>query len=154
MATNKDDMREYNKKREYNPKAIKGNPRALSEAKMRKICNLIRCGNYVKQSVIASGVNYNTYIACMRKGKQGIEPYDKYYEMQEIAKAEFETGAVSDIAQSGSDGNIGAYMWMLQRMYPQRWGKVDRQEVKVDNSQEIRITRYSDKIKEDKKSNK
>lgn len=147
MATNEEDMREYNKKREYSPKSIKGNPRALSESKMKKICNLIRCGNYVKQSVIACGVNYNTYISCMRKGKQGIEPYDKFYEMQEMAKAEFETGAVGKIAESGADGNIGAYMWMLPRLAPQRWGKVDRQEVKVDNAQKIEIVRFSDKKK-------
>lgn len=135
----------YRKRAEANPDEVKGNPRVLSKSKMEKICNLIRCGNYVKTSVKACDVNYNTYLSCMRKGKQGIAPYDEYYNMQEKAKAEFESGAVSKIAESGSDGNIGAYMWMLPRMYPQRWGKVDRQEVKVDNAQKIEIVRFSDK---------
>ncbi len=135
----------YRKRAEANPDEVKGNPRVLSKSKMEKICNLIRCGNYVKTSVKACDVNYNTYLSCMRKGKQGIAPYDEYYNMQEKAKAEFESGAVSKIAESGSDGNIGAYMWMLPRMYPNRWGKVDRQEVKVDNAQKIEIVRFSDK---------
>ena len=140
---------DYRKRAEANPSEVKGNPRVLDMRKMERICNLIRCGNYVKTSVKAVGVNYNTYISCMRKGKQGISPYDEYYNMQETAKAEFESGAVSKIAESGSDGNVGAYMWMLPRMYPQRWGKINRQEVKVDNSQKIEIVRYSDENKEE-----
>ena len=140
----------YRKRAEAYPDEVKGNPRALSMAKMKKICNLIRCGNYVKTSVTACDVNYNTYLSCMRKGKQGISPYDEYYAMQEEAKAQFESGAVSKIAESGEQGNIGAYMWMLPRMYPNRWGKVNRQEVKVDNKQEIQIVKFSDKNKEDK----
>ena len=136
---------DYRKKAELNPSAVKGNPRALSKKKMEKICNLIRCGNYVKTSVKACDVNYNTYLSCMRKGKQGIAPYDEYYAMQEMAKAEFEAGAVSKISESGDSGNIGAYMWMLPRMYPQRWGKTQRQEIKVDNSQKIEIVKFSDK---------
>ena len=139
----------YRHRAEANPEKVKGNPRALNKTKMKKICNLIRCGNYVKQSVQACDVNYNTYLSCMRKGKQGIEPYDEFYRMQEMAKAEFETGAVSKIAESGADGNIGAYMWLLPRMYPQRWAKVNRVEQKIDNSQKIEIVRFSDKNKKD-----
>lgn len=144
-------MTTYREKAEANPEDVKGNPRALSMQKMKSICNLIRCGNYVKTSVKANDVNYNTYLSCMRKGKQGIEPYATYYAMQEEAKAQFEAGAVSKIAESGENGNIGAYMWMLPRMFPQRWAKVNRQEVKVDNSQKIEIVRFSDKNKEDNK---
>ena len=140
-------MTSYRRKAEANPEEVKGNPRALSKKKMEKICNLIRCGNYVKTSVKACDVNYNTYLSCMRKGKQGISPYDEFYHMQEEAKAQFEAGAVSKITSSGFDGNIGALMWVLPRMYPQRWAKVNRQEVKVDNSQKIEIVRFSDKEK-------
>jgi len=139
----------YRKRAEANPDEVKGNPRVLTKQKMKSICNLIRAGNYVKTSVKANDINYNTYLSCMRKGKQGIAPYDEYYAMQEQAKAEFEAGAISKISESGADGNIGAYMWMLPRMYPQRWGKVQRQEVKVDNSQKIEIVKFSDKNKQD-----
>lgn len=120
---------------------------AITQGDIDKICNLIRSGNYVKTSVNAVGVNYNTFIQYMNRGKKGHEKYAPWYEQVEQAKAEFESGAVSKIAESGSDGNIGAYMWMLPRMYPQRWGKVNRQEVKVDNSQQITIKRYSDTVK-------
>lgn len=133
-----------------NPKDIKGNPRALTDSKIDRICNLIRCGNYVKTSVKAVGVNYNTFISCMSKGKKGVEPYEDWYNKIEVAKAEFEAGAVSKISESGENGNIGAYMWMLPRMFPNRWSSAQRQEIKVDNSQQIEIVKYSDKNKSEK----
>ena len=142
-------MSSYRERAEANPDEVKGNPRVLTKQKMKSICNLIRAGNYVKTSVKANDINYNTYLSCMRKGKQGIAPYDEYYAMQEKAKADFEAGAISKISESGADGNIGAYMWMLPRMYPQRWGKVQRQEVKVDNSQKIEIVKFSDENKKE-----
>ena len=130
-------------------KRRKGKPRAITRHQIEKICNTIRAGNYVKTSVIANGCNYNTFHEYMKKGKKGISPYDEYYEMVEMAKAGFESDAVSSISESGKEGNVGAYMWMLPRMFPQRWGSVQRQEVKVDNSQKIEIVKYSDKNKDD-----
>ena len=131
-------------------KRRKGNPRAIKPSEIKKICNLVRAGNYVKTSVKAVGVNYDTFMNYMRKGKKGIRPYDEYYEQVEMAKAGFESDAVSKISESGSEGNIGAYMWMLPRMFPQRWGAVQRQEVKVDNSQKIEVVRYSEVNKDNK----
>lgn len=139
----------HNEKLKSDPENIKGNPRALDKQKVEKICNLIRCGNYVKQSAIASGVNYNTFLSCMNKGKKGVSPYDEWYQMVEQAKSEFETGAVNEITTSGFNGNIGALMWVLPRMYPQRWGATKRQEIKLDNSQKIEIVKYSDKKNEE-----
>jgi len=124
---------------------------AICQSEIDKICNLIRCGNYVKTSVKAVGVNYNTFLQYMQRGKKGHEKYSKWYEQVEQAKAEFEAGAIKVIADSGANGNIGAYQWMLPRMFPNRWAKVDRQEVKVDNSQEIKIVRFSDKEKDNNK---
>ena len=77
-----------------NPKDIKGNPRAITKKKIESICNLIRCGNYVKTSVKANDVNYNTFISYMNKGKKGVQPYEDWYYMIEEAKAEAETGMV------------------------------------------------------------
>ncbi len=129
-------------------KRRKAKPRAIKPSQIDKICNLIRAGNYVKPSVLAVGVNYNTFLGYMKKGKKEIRPYDEYYKKVEQAKAEFETGAVSKISESGADGNVGAYMWMLPRMYPKRWQTTQRIEAEVDNTQKIELIKYSDKKKE------
>jgi len=131
-------------------KRRKAKPHSIKPSQIKKICNLIRAGNYVKPSVLAVGVNYNTFLDYMKKGKKGIRPYDEYYQDVEMAKAGFETDAVSSIAQSGADGNVGAYMWMLPRMFPKRWQTTQRIEAEVDNTQKIELVRFSEVKKEDK----
>lgn len=127
-----------------NPEDIKGNPRAITRKKIESICNLIRCGNYVKPSVKANDVNYNTFLSYMNKGKKGVQPYEDWYYMVEEAKAEAEVGMVQRLNDSASNGNVGVDMWMLSRMFPNRWGAVKRVEAKVDNSQEITIRKFSE----------
>ena len=119
-------------------------PLVINMERMKAICNLIRCGNYVKTSVLACGVNYNTYLDYIKKGKKGKEPFVKYYEMQEQAKAEAEIAMSNRLNDSAEAGNVGADMFKLQRMYPQRWGATKRIEAKVDNTQKIEIVRHSD----------
>ncbi|WP_458456094.1 hypothetical protein [Methanobrevibacter sp.] len=53
------------------------------------------------------------------------------------------------IHESAEAGNVGADMWKLARMFPQKWGASKRIEAKVDNSQEITIRKYSDVNNED-----
>lgn len=130
-------------------KRRKGKPRAITPTKMEHICRTIRAGNYVKQSVIANGVNYNTFMDYMHKGKKGIRPYDEYYEMVEQAKAGAEIDMSNRINESAMNGNVGADMWKLQRMFPNRWASTQRIEQKVDNTQKIELVRYSDKKKEE-----
>ena len=123
---------------------VEGNPRALNDTKIKKICNLIRCGNYVKTSVKACDVNYNTFLSSMKKGKNGVAPYDEWYYLIEQAKAEAEVGMSMRIHESAENGNVGADMWKLTRMFPNRWGQSKRIEAKIDNSQDITIRKYSD----------
>jgi len=130
-------------------KRRKAKPHAIKPSQIDKICNLIRSGNYVKTSVKAVGVNYQTFLTYMQKGKKGIRPYDEYYEKVEMAKAGFESDAVSKISESGANGNVGAYMWMLPRMYPKRWQSTQRIEAEVDNTQKIEIVRFSDEKSSD-----
>lgn len=139
----------HREKLKNNPKDIKGNPRTLTENKIKSICNLIRCGNYVKPSVQANDVNYNTFLSCMNKGKKGVEPYEDWYYMIEQAKAEAEIGMSMRIHESAENGNIGADMWKLARMFPQKWGASKRVEAKIDNSQEITIKKYSEVNREE-----
>lgn len=132
-----------------NPQDIAGNPRAITKKKIESICNLIRCGNYVKTSVKANDVNYNTFLSYMNKGKKGVQPYEDWYYMVEQAKAEAEIDMSMRIHESAKSGNIGADMFKLSRMFPNRWGATKRVEAKVDNSQTIEIVKYSDKTKDE-----
>lgn len=129
-------------------KRRKAKPRELTQGKINKICKLIKEGNFIKQSVIASGVNYSTFYSIMRKGKKGIEPYATWYEQIEIAKAEAETDKVSILNDEMQNGNVGVIQWWLARMHPNRWERTERIKAQVDNSQKIEIVRFSDNNKD------
>ena len=131
-------------------KRRKGKPLNMDGRKVNKVIRLIKQGNYVKQAVISAGLNYNTHLSWMTKGKKGIRPYDEYYEKIEKAKSESETDLVGALHESIEQGNVGIAQWMLARKFPKRWEKTERSEVKVDNTQKIEIVKFSDKEKEDK----
>lgn len=130
----------------------KGKPSVLTDAKIKRICGFIREGNFVKQSCISAGVNYETFRSAMAKGRKMIRPYDKWFEMVEKAKADSETDVVRVINEQIQAGNVGVAQWYLARKFPNRWEKTERIKAKVDNSQTIRIVRHSEqeKDKEDK----
>lgn len=131
-------------------KRRKGKPREMDYRKINKALRLIKKGSYVKPAIIAAGLNYNTHLTWMRKGKKGVRPYDEYYEKMEMAKAESETDIVEMLHESIETGNTGVAQWMLSRKFPRRWEKTERSEVKVDNTQKIELVRYSDKKEENK----
>lgn len=132
-------------------KRRKGNPSKMDGRKVNKIIRLIKQGNYVKQAVISAGINYQTHLSWMAKGKKGISPYDEYYEKIERAKSESETDLVGALHESIEQGNVGIAQWMLARKFPKRWEKTERQEVKVDNTQKIEIVKFSEANKEEDK---
>lgn len=130
-------------------KRKKAKPRALTDAKVRKICEKIKEGNFVKQSCISVGVNYSTFRGAMTRGKKGIRPYDKWYEEVEMAKAQAETDKIGILHKEMENGNVGVIQWWLARMHPNRWERTERIKAEVDNSQKIEIVRFSDKFKDE-----
>ena len=133
----------------YTGKRRKGKPKSITWSKLEAICRTVSAGNYVKPSVIANGVSYSTFMDYMKKGKKGIRPYDEYYEAIEKAKAGAEVNMSNRINEYAEAGNVGADMWKLQRMFPNRWGNAQRQEVKIDTSQKLEIVKFSDLKKEE-----
>ena len=126
----------------------KGKPREMDKIKINRALKLIKKGSYVKPAVQAAGLNYNTWLNWVRKGKKGIQPYADFYEKLEQAKAESETDIVEMLNESIESGNTGVAQWMLSRKFPKRWEKTERVEAKVDNTQRIEIVKFSDKEKE------
>lgn len=62
----------------------------------------------------------------------------------EEAKAKAEASMVDVVTSSALvDGNVGSAQWWLARVHPDRWGKKDHVEAKVDTSQKIEIVTVS-----------
>ena len=131
-------------------KRKRAKPRVLTDAKVNKVCKLIKEGNFVKQACIATGLNYGSFRTAMQKGKKGIRPYDEWYKQVEMAKAQAETDKIHVLHNEMENGNVGVIQWWLARMHPQRWERTERIKAEVDNTQKIEIVRFSDRNKDKK----
>lgn len=124
---------------EINPRSYK-----LNKTLTKKMCKYIEEGNYITTACKLCGIERHTHYDWMKHGKKGIKPFKDYYLAIEEAKARAEASMVDVVTSSALvDGNVGSAQWWLARVHPDRWGKKDRVEAKVDTSQKIEIVTVS-----------
>ena len=87
---------------------------------------MLRAGNYLRVALRAVGLDRRRYRDWMQRGRSG-ERRDRLYAdflgRIEKAKAEGEVRAVAQISRAAIEGNWAAAAWMLERQYPERWGR-------------------------------
>lgn len=103
-----------------------GRPTALTDDVADTLVQMLRAGNYVGVAARAAGIHRSTLIDWMRRGKSDApedEPYRLLRERVEHARAEGEALNVARIAKAAQE-SWQAAAWLLERQYPQRWGKI------------------------------
>ena len=119
----------------------KANPNTkLTKELCDEICSYIEMGNYISRCCEAVGISNSTYRNWKKKGEKGIEPYASFLKrVQKVeAKAEMvHTGIIHDVAEGG---NWLASAWLLERKYPNRFGKREQMALQTDNEFELKIS--------------
>ena len=94
-----------------------------------RIVALIRNGNYVAVAARASGISPTAYYTWVERGEADLEqgkatPFAVFAEACARAKAEAEATLLARIqmAAGAERGDWKAAAWMLERMYPDRYG--------------------------------
>ena len=96
----------------------------MSEAIAAKLDASLREGNYVHTAAKAAGISSSSFYNWMKLGLSSApehKPYRELRERIERARAEGEQVLVARVA-SAADWHAAA--WMLERQYPERWGRV------------------------------
>jgi hypothetical protein len=91
-----------------------------------QIVAMLRAGNYVQVAVRAVGLSRSTFNSWMARGRTSDEKDGAYRELRRRvhqAQAEGEARNVAQIAKAAAD-SWQAAAWMLERMAPERWGRV------------------------------
>jgi hypothetical protein len=91
-----------------------------------QLVTMLRAGNYLEVACRAVGVHRNTLAEWLRRGRVarvGDEDYAQLVERVDQALAEGEVRNVAHIAATARD-NWQAAAWLLERGYPERWGRV------------------------------
>jgi hypothetical protein len=116
-------------------------PQKLTKAVCDKIIDGMLKGNYVTTVCQSVGINRSTYYAWKKKGEQGIEPYKTFYERVIEAEAKAEMDILNVIYTSAIDqGNWVSSAWILERKYPQRFGKREQMALQTDNDFKLEIS--------------
>lgn len=105
------------------------------------ICENLRRGNYITTACRASGITTNTYYRWKKRGEKGEEPFKTFLERTDKAESEGELACMEVIYNSATEqGNWLSAAWILERKYPQRFGKREQMALQTDNDFKLEIS--------------
>jgi hypothetical protein len=120
-------------------------PTRLNEEKMLQIAQLISAGNFAEVAAQASGISKATYYNWIVRGKTERDrmevenkanpkaserPYVEFMDAIEKARAEAEARMILVIGKAANDTKSWqAAAWWLERVFPQKYGKITRTEI-------------------------
>ena len=106
-----------------------GRKTKLTPELQEKILLHIRAGNYIRTACMAVGISEQDYFNWVKWGEQrrkGV--FFEFFKAVKKAEAEAEARLVTIVNLAGPS-NWQAAMTMLERKYPDRWGKRERHDV-------------------------
>lgn len=107
-----------------------------------RILAALRAGNYLSTAAEAAGLHPQTLSSYLERGEADREherntPYAAFFEAVKKARGEGEAALVARIARAGHD-SWQANAWLLERQYPERWGRRDR--VGLEHSGRVNVS--------------
>jgi len=120
-----------------------GRPSKLTKEIQQSVYNYILAGSYAEIAAVATGISKQTYYKWMQRGRQRKgRQYIEFLEAIEEALALSEVSRLARITRLADAGNLQADTFVLERMYPDRWGRKDRlkQEITGEKSGPLEIT--------------
>jgi hypothetical protein len=110
------------------PRAPRRRATKLTPEIQAEICRYLRAGNYVETAAVLAGIHKDTFYDWVKRGRRGQEPHAAFVLEVDRAMAHAEAREVARIVKA-AEREWQAAAWRLERRYPQRWGRLVRQEV-------------------------
>ena len=117
----------------------RGRPSKLTEEVKDKLVKAISQGNYYEAACSYAGITYATFRNWMNEGEQATEgEYFDFFDTIKKAEAAAELRMVQEW-QKHIPNNWQAIATFMERRYPDRWGKRDRQDINLQGELGIKI---------------
>jgi hypothetical protein len=109
----------------------RGRPGKLTAARQRRIIDAIRLGARRDEAAAAAGISRRSLQNWLARGELDGERgrYRDFAEAVRTAEAQAELAALRTIEKAAAGGDWRASSWLLERRFPQRWGRQTRTEV-------------------------
>jgi len=115
----------------------RGRPSRVYDSELlRVILRLVRCGATPQSAAMAAGLSRSAFFSWMRRAKDAEaarlsgspvasedQQFLDFLDQINEAEAQAETDAVGHVASAARSGSWRASAWLLERRFPQAWGK-------------------------------
>lgn len=134
-----------------NSSSSEGRPSKLTPARIERVCDSLRAGNFFKVACRAANLSESCGRKWLRRGREEAEaredredtgedaPDDllflQFFHAVTRAECEAEAGAVAGILAAGR-ADWRALAWYLERKHPDHWGRVDRLKAQITGKDE------------------
>lgn len=103
------------------------------------LLSAIKLGAFIEHACYYAGINSSTFRSWRGKAEEGVEPYKSFW--AEVTKAEAEgiIRRMARIEKAGLEGNWQADAWVLERKYPDKFGRRDRVQISGDPNAPVEV---------------
>lgn len=102
-----------------------GRRKEITPELVETLCSFIRLGLPIRRAAESAGMGESTYYSWMSKGEKGEEPYVEFVETIRTAEAEAQKLLIQKVQDEGGPQN---WQWILERRWPEEWGRKDKLE--------------------------
>lgn len=103
----------------------RGRKTKLTPETQQRICKALRAGTYRKTAAATAGIGEKTFYTWLARGEtENAGAYHYFVEAVQLAEAEGEAHLLATI-HAASKLDWRAASWILERKYPDRWGRRD-----------------------------
>lgn len=106
-----------------------GRPSKLNDDVQKVIVDALVRGNFQNVAAELAGVDNATICRWMEKGQREEPEFARYREFREailVANAEAQDAQITRINRAARDGTWQAAAWLLERRFPDQWGRKDK----------------------------
>ena len=99
-------------------------PTKLNAQRAQQICDYVAQGHTREVAAQACGIVSTTLYRWMKRGeRQPDGPYGEFCRALKRADLEAELACLRQIKEAAQHGDWRAAAWMLERRYPEKWGR-------------------------------
>jgi transposase len=125
------------------------------------VVEALNSGNYIETAAAYAGIHEATVYRWLERGRierarlsddDGAEedpeetPYREFCEAVEKTRANAEVRSLALIQKAAMDGTWQASAWYLERSYPRKWGRFERQEITGANGAPLSVVVSVDEL--------
>ena len=114
-------------------------PKLVDQELKERLLEAIRLGMYTEHACAYAGIASRTFRLWREKAENGVEPYASFWLEVNKAEADAIIRRVARIEQAGKEGQWQADAWLLERKYPDKFGRKEKLQLQGEPNAPVEI---------------